>query len=44
MLKIKWALGLFDGRAFNRMRINHGRSDVAVTQKLLNGADVVVGL
>ena len=26
------------------MRINHGGSDITVTQKLLNGADVVVGL
>ena len=44
MLKIKRALGFFDGRGFNRMRINHGGSDITVAQKLLNGADVVVGL
>jgi len=44
MLKIKWALGFFDGRALNSVRIYHGGSDITVTQQLLDGADVVVGL
>ena len=44
ILKIKGALGFFDGRAFNGMRIYHGGPDITVTQKLLDGADVVVGL
>ncbi len=42
--KIKRALGFFDGLALDCMGINHCGSDIAVPQKLLNRADVVIGL
>ena len=43
-LKIKPAFGLFDGFSFDCMRINHGGSDITVTQQFLNCADIIVGL
>jgi len=43
-LKIKPVFGLFDGLSFDCMRINHGGSDITVTQQFLNCADIIVGL
>ncbi len=42
--EIKWAFYLFDSLVFDRMSIYHGRPYIAVSQHLLNGADIVVGL
>lgn len=42
--EIKWAFYLFDSLVFDRMSIYYGRPYIAVSQHLLNGADIVVGL
>ena len=42
-LEIKLTFNLFNCPALDRMGIDHGRSDIAVPQKLLNRADIVVG-
>ena len=41
--EIKRTASFFDGNAFNRMRVNHGGSDIAVPQQLLNRADIKIG-
>jgi hypothetical protein len=43
-LKIKRPFGLFDGFVFNCMAINHGSSDIAVTQQFQDRANIIVGL
>ncbi len=35
---------LFDGLTFDGVSIDHGRSDIAVAQQLLDGSDVIIGL
>ena len=42
--EIKWAFGLFDGDALHRMGIDHRRSDIAVSESLLNRPDIIIGL
>jgi hypothetical protein len=42
--EIKWAFGLFDGDALHRMGMDHRRSDIAVSESLLNRPDVIIGL
>lgn len=42
--EIQRALGLLQGPAWYRVRIDHGRFHVAVAQQLLDGSDVIVGL
>ena len=37
-------LRLFDGLAFNGAGIDHGRSHIAVPEKLLDGSDIIIGL
>ena len=44
VLKIKWTAGFLDGYTFNRMRVNHGGSDIAVSQQLLYRSDVKICL
>lgn len=42
--EIQRTFHLFDGLAFYRMSIYHGRPDIAVSQHFLNGADIVIRL
>ena len=43
-IKIKRAFGFFDGTNFGSAGVDHGGSDTAVPQQLLNRANVVFGL
>ena len=43
-LYVKRALCLFDGPGFDRVGIDHHCPHVAMTQKLLDGSDVIIGL
>ncbi|MGX9367360.1 hypothetical protein ACTVJH_15190 [Desulfoplanes sp. PS50] len=42
--KIQRALSVLFGRALDGMGIDHGRTDIAMPQHLLNNVDVLVGL
>jgi hypothetical protein len=42
--EIQWAFGLFDGDALHRMGRDHRRSDIAVSESLLNRPDIIMGL
>ena len=44
ILKIKRTFCIFNRLAFDRVGINHGCSDITVSQQFLNRSDIVIGL
>jgi hypothetical protein len=44
LIKIQRALGILEGFCANGMRINHGRSNIAVPQQFLNGTNIKIRL